>query len=136
MIRAGVVDHPLEWAQSGFSEIQQTPKRYRLIDLPALVALCGFTELSDLQEAHRQWVADALHGALTCRDERWTQALAVGSQAFVEKIKDQLGGKALHRGPARWNICTERSGRGLQAQFWRRKCGSKAKNTLLWKTIA
>jgi hypothetical protein len=56
------------------------------------------TKLSDLQQTHRQWVNDALHGALTRRDRRWTQVLAVGGQAFVEKIKDELGGKALHRG--------------------------------------
>ncbi len=31
------------------------------------------------------------------RDARWTEALAVGSQAFVEKIKGELGTKALHR---------------------------------------
>ena len=63
MVRAGVVDHPVKWANSGFSEIQQAPKRYRLIDLPAVVALCGFSKLSDLQKAHRQWVDEALHGA-------------------------------------------------------------------------
>ena len=31
------------------------------------------------------------------RDARWSEAVAVGSLAFVEKIKGQLGVKALHR---------------------------------------
>lgn len=31
------------------------------------------------------------------RDERWSQALAVGSQAFVEKVKLELALKAKHR---------------------------------------
>ena len=39
----------------------------------------------------------ALHGALAVRDAQWSEAVAVGSLAFVEKIKGELGGKALSR---------------------------------------
>jgi putative transposase len=31
------------------------------------------------------------------RDERWSEAIAVGSQAFVEKVKRDLGTWARHR---------------------------------------
>jgi putative transposase len=99
MVRAGVVDHPAHWVNRGYREIQQPPKRYTLIDLPASLALCGFSKLAEFQQSHRQWVDEALHGALGATpDERWTEALAVGSQAFVEKVKRELGPKALHRG--------------------------------------
>jgi putative transposase len=137
MVRAGAVDHPVNWAQSGFSEIQQTAKRYRLIDLPALVALCGFTKLSDLQQAHRQWVDDALHGAMTLRDDRWTQALAVGSQAFVEKIKDELGLKALHREvePVDGTYALRESGEAYNTRFAVENEALRFKNALLWNTI-
>lgn len=67
MVRAGVVKHPLSWEYSGFYEVQQSPKRYRLIDLPALLALCGFSNQADLQQARRQWVDEALRGALAMR---------------------------------------------------------------------
>jgi putative transposase len=97
MVRAGVINHPLSWVHSGFYEVQQSPKRYRLIDLPALLALCGFSKQADFQQAHRQWVDEALQGGLAMRDARWTEALAVGSQAFAEKIKGELGLNALHR---------------------------------------
>jgi hypothetical protein len=30
------------------------------------------------------------------RDARWSEAVAVGSLAFVEKVKSELGIKALH----------------------------------------
>jgi putative transposase len=138
MVRAGAVDHPVKWAQSGFSEIQQTPKRYRLIDLPALVALCGFTKLADLQQAHRQWVDDGLHGPLTRRDDRWTQALAVGSQAFVKKIKDELGGKALHRGLDRLDgtYALREAGEAYRGHIDVENAAVSPKNTVLWKTIA
>jgi hypothetical protein len=46
-----VVDHPVKWEHSGYHEIQQPPKRYAVIDLHRLVALCGFSKLADFQQA-------------------------------------------------------------------------------------
>ena len=43
MVRAGAVSHPLKWLRSGYREIQEPPKRYAVIDLKGLAALCGFT---------------------------------------------------------------------------------------------
>ncbi|HSF57066.1 MAG TPA: transposase, partial [Candidatus Binatia bacterium] len=60
MVRAGAVNHPFKWAHSGYREIQEPPKRYAVIDLEGLAALCGFTDLRDFQRAHRQWVEQAL----------------------------------------------------------------------------
>ena len=54
MVRAGVVNHPGEWAHSGYREIQEPPERYAIIDLRGLIALCGFAEMADFQRAHRQ----------------------------------------------------------------------------------
>ena len=48
MVRAGVIEHPSEWAFSGYSEIQ-------------------------------------------VRDGRWTESVAVGSEAFVAAAKEKLG---------------------------------------------
>jgi hypothetical protein len=31
------------------------------------------------------------------RDDRWSEAIAVGSLVFVESVKSELGGKAMHR---------------------------------------
>jgi putative transposase len=36
MVRAGVVNHPERWKESGFKEIQKPPKRYAIIDLQSL----------------------------------------------------------------------------------------------------
>jgi hypothetical protein len=35
---------------------------------------------------------------LVVRDDRWSESIAVGSQLFVENVKNQLGAKAIHRG--------------------------------------
>jgi hypothetical protein len=55
MVRAGVLSHPVEWAHSGYPEIQE-PKRYAVIDQEGLAGLCGFTDLRDFQRAHRHRV--------------------------------------------------------------------------------
>jgi len=97
MVRAGVVKHPADWLHGGYREIQDPPERYTLIELAGLSALCGFTEVGDFQRAHRQWVAEALTREAEKRDERWSEAIAVGSEAFVERVKRELGMKAQHR---------------------------------------
>jgi hypothetical protein len=91
------VAHPDEWEASGYREIQAPLERYSIIDLESLSALCGFKEAAGLQEAHRQWVAEALDEHMSARDPCWSEALAVGRQAFVEEVKRALGGKAKYR---------------------------------------
>ena len=59
--------------------------------------MCGFADLRDFQRAHRQWVEQALGNGCAPRDYRWSEALAVGSMAFVERVKNDLGIKAVHR---------------------------------------
>jgi len=68
-----------------------------VIDLPGLVALCGFSKLADFQQAHRHWVETALEGGSTVRETKWSEAVAAGSLAFIKKVKSELGIKALHR---------------------------------------
>jgi REP-associated tyrosine transposase len=84
-------NHPAKWAHNGYHEIQKPPERYGVVDLQELTTLCGFTELADFQRAHRQWVEGALDGEPMARDDRWSEAIAVGSLTFVAKVKGELG---------------------------------------------
>jgi hypothetical protein len=86
-----VVNHPERWNGTGFKEIQEPPKRYAIIDLQSLSELSGFTDLRDFQRAHRQWVEQALEHGLTRRDDRWSESIAVGSLAFIDQVKNELG---------------------------------------------
>ncbi|MGH7928261.1 MAG: transposase [Candidatus Binatia bacterium] len=97
MVRAGAVSHPSEWPHSGYREIQNPPKRYGIIDLRQLTALCGFSELADFQRAHRDSVEEALKRERVAREGRWSEAVAVGSLSFVNTVKSELGYKAAHR---------------------------------------
>jgi REP-associated tyrosine transposase len=97
MVRAGVVNHPLKWKHGGYREIQEPRDRYTIIDLLGLTALCGFADPGDFQRAHCQWVEQSLEKGRGLRDNRWSESIAIGSLAFVEKVKGELGVKALHR---------------------------------------
>jgi hypothetical protein len=59
--------------------------------------LSGFADGRDFQRAHRQWIEQGLETGLVVRDDRWSEAIAVGGLECVEKIKTELATKALHR---------------------------------------
>jgi REP-associated tyrosine transposase len=90
-VRAGVVTHPSEWPDSGYREIQNPPKRYGIIDVRQLSALCGFSEVADFQGAHRDWVDEALKREKVASDGRWSEAVAVGCLSFVNTVKSEIG---------------------------------------------
>ncbi len=138
MVRAGVVKHPAEWVHSGYREIQATPKRYGVIDLRGLSALCGFAEVADFQEAHRQWVGEALSAGMGVRDDRWSEAIAVGSLTFVEKVKSELGIKALHREveQARGAYALRERSEAYGGDFGGQSEALRLENTIFWEENA
>jgi putative transposase len=97
MVRAGVVNHPAQWPHAGYGEIQAPRARYSIIADAKLASLCGFPDLDAFQSAHRQWVQESLENGSMKRDERWSAAVAVGSSDFVDRMRSELGLRALHR---------------------------------------
>ena len=94
MVRAGVVDHPEKWPFCGYNEIQNPPKRYRIVDLDSLLKLMGCMDLSDLQANQKRWAQAALDTNDTSRQAQWTESIATGSKAFVVNVRKSLGFKA------------------------------------------
>ena len=134
MVRAGVVRHPAEWAHGGYWQIQDPPERYALIEMADLSTVCGFASVADFQRAHRQWVEAALARDALKRDDRWSEAIAVGSPAFVEKVKRELGMKARHRDVDEANgTCVLREPRGAYTDtFGTENSVLRSGNAILW----
>ena len=134
MVRAGVVKHPVAWAHGGYREIQDPPERYMLIELADLSALCGFASVVDFQRAHRQWVKEALLHGSGKRAARWSEALAVGSQAFVEKVKRELAMKAQYRDvdEADGSYALREPARAYTGSFDAKNSVLRAENAIFW----
>ena len=58
MVRAGVVDHPEEWEESGFYEIMHPKKRYAIIDYALLLKTLGTETFEKFQDLQQEWIKD------------------------------------------------------------------------------
>jgi putative transposase len=97
MVRAGVVDDPADWPESGYAELMQTRQRYHLLDHQVLEELLGVAVLSEMQATRRQWAEEAIRRDFLERDSCWSESLAVGNEEFVANIKAGLGIKGCNR---------------------------------------
>jgi len=91
MVRAGIVAHPEEWPFGGYSEVRRAPRRYRLIDRDALSSLLGLSGDRELASYQKARVEEKLADGVGSREGMWSEALAVGSQDFVDRVKSGLG---------------------------------------------
>lgn len=137
MVRAGVVKHPAEWVHGGYREIQYPPQRCRIVDLAELARQCGFDSVERFQRAHREWVEAELVLDRSRRDARWSEAIAVGSHAFVEEIKRELALKAKYRSIDKADAegaCALREPAGAYTGISSPENGDlRAKNTVQWR---
>jgi hypothetical protein len=98
MVRAGVVKHPVEWPFGGYYEIQQPPKRYKLIDQKALVEKCsGSGGTEEFRQTYKHWVNESLNDKPAKRDPVWSESIAVGSERFIAATREKLGYLASER---------------------------------------
>ncbi len=97
MVRAGVVDHPEQWIQSGYNEIQTPRKKCILIDYDTLRRLCGFDNYNNFKHARYKWISTALSKNDLYRESQWTNAIDVGSESFVKKVKKEMRSSAIGR---------------------------------------
>ena len=97
MVRAGVVEHPAQWEFCGYNEIQNPRKRKSIIDFDRLMNLLGLQNYDDLKDAQYKWVNSAIQINNSDKENKWTQSIAVGSKAFIEKMKEGLGFRAKGR---------------------------------------
>jgi len=99
MVRAKVVAHPGEWPFSGYYELQQPRQRFRnqLVDADILMSFLGMSDMKHLRDARAEWVDSECRSGPMERDPMWTESVAVGSEGYVEGIKEKLGGKVKGR---------------------------------------
>ncbi len=80
-----------------YNEIQNPRKRKGIIDFDRLMGLLGFENYDDLKDAHYKWVESSIQSDNFNKENKWTQSIAVGTKAFIEKMKGTLGYRAKGR---------------------------------------
>jgi hypothetical protein len=102
-----------------------------------LTVLCGFADLGDFQRAHRQWVEQTVENGRV-RDDHWSQAIAVGSFAFVESVQSELGSKAMHRAVEQKDgaYALRERGEAYNGDFGGESEPLRLENTVLWNESA
>jgi len=97
MVRAGVVAHPSQWAESGYCELQRLPQRYRIIDTGALCTLLDCCSPELLRRRVATWTENVLAASAPVRQPEWTESVAVGTKRFLRSVKGDLGPRAVSR---------------------------------------
>jgi len=54
-------------------------------------------DIDRFRETYRNWVDSAIMRRDLKRQPQWTSSIAVGDKVYVEKVKDQMGYKAIVR---------------------------------------
>jgi len=98
MVRTGAVRHPEQWQWSGWQEIMGHRKRYCLIDQQKLIAWTGHTSFALFEKHYEQDVMNRIQHRILNRESQWTDAVAVGTEAFIKSVTDQLPDRR------RWHI--------------------------------
>jgi putative transposase len=77
---------------------------------------------------------EALESKLAARDDRWSEAIAVGSLAFVETVKNDLGIRATHREvlPADGTYAVREASEPYVRKFTGKNEVLRAENTFFW----
>ena len=91
MVRAGVVEHPREWAWCGYQEVSGNRVRYRLIDRERLLlALRIEHEFNRFRESYLEDIDHVVGTETLSRQAAWTESLAVGSESFVQQVAESV----------------------------------------------
>lgn len=90
MVRAGAVQHPSEWAWTGWLELMGLRKRNCLLDMNTVLEALDVDTVEAFRGQHRSNVEEALARRQLDREPWWSSAVAVGGPAFTERIERQL----------------------------------------------
>jgi hypothetical protein len=90
--------------------------------------------MDELKKTYRGWVEEALEKQSRQRQPRWTESIAVGSEAFVRDTKEKLGIRAMGReviGRDGSYVLQEPEA-GYEANFSTKNVGLRENNTFYW----
>lgn len=91
MVRAGVVDHPMEWEYTGYNEIKKPKQRYSIIDHEMLRSFFRVKSNERLRDEYNMLIERELNKDSLNHNPDWSQGIAIGDEAFITRIQRKLG---------------------------------------------
>lgn len=90
MVRAGVVQHPRDWAWTAWRELVGERRHHRLISRAAVLEAIDVPDWKAFSDQYRGLVEDGIRSQTLLREPWWTEATAVGRPGFIETVKHGL----------------------------------------------
>ena len=78
--------------------MRQSKRKKILINYERLKELLGFDSYEHVKTAHKQWVESSLSDGDNFRDRKWTESIAVGSEAYIQNVKELIFSKTVYIG--------------------------------------
>ena len=80
----------------------------------------------------------SLESGRTVREDRWWEAIVVGSLAFIERVKGELGSRAMHRAVQEKDgaYALRERGEAYNGNFGGENEPLRLENTVLWNESA
>jgi putative transposase len=91
MVRAGVVAHPSHWPWCSYDEWLGQRRRYGVVDINQCLRVFGGASLEEFRTNYQALIEARISKDEMAREPQWTEAIAVGSRAFVEAIGQTIG---------------------------------------------
>lgn len=99
MVRAKAVDHPSDWVGGAFAEHTGHRKRYRIIDRERLLHCLDCVNIEEFRDWYRATLNLYSRKPME-REPYWTEAAAVGSREWAERLTGRLPSNSYELEPA------------------------------------
>jgi REP-associated tyrosine transposase len=93
MVRAGVVEHPSEWAYGSYNEFIEKTQRCCIINKAELLNSLHISNFEDFKKWYLLTLNDKLKDAALSRQDFWSKAIAVGNKNWLNEEAENMGVK-------------------------------------------
>ena len=91
MVRAGVVESPMEWAHNGCREFFYEKERKRIVDMEYLLKALRIKSLEKFRKWYKNTLREKLGNRKHAREAFWSRAFAVGDVEWLSALTSKTG---------------------------------------------
>ena len=89
-----ISERPADWRWSGHDELTGARSRYTVLCLDRMLESLDLSSLDAFQRTYEDGIATSIGQEHLAREAAWTESLAVGDRAFVERVARGIRGRS------------------------------------------